>query len=432
MKKLFYLAFLLFISACSSEKTDEELLEQDRLALNENLTAGKVVPYKFVKLMFRGYASENQGSPQFKAFKKESDGLVQKIMKLNHADEISMKDYWNMYQVYTKMDGFVSKTDEDEFPTLVDAFNKYWNGATSAHFFRDKAKLEQEAREHGVLTIIAMASRSLGTEVALYECAETDPDRLPDTELKSLLRFLRGFVFMEKKFYYLSENEYTSNLKWLKQNKTADLSLTMKCLNLGHFNQKESHIAYRGMNHLFRGIDRLMMEREIDQERATEDFEQVLKDCRALKIDNELVWSIDVYVQLQKGNNDKAIVSLRKLKKSNLLTAEDRGIIDESISYLKKDDPETVSKDLYDKLFLLKIAGAFVYNRMQDVNTGKVIKSRKIPNASKIAQKAAMLESIVNQIDRFSNGETLKDVTDQAEKEGENLLNDAKELIPEF
>ncbi|MNU76778.1 hypothetical protein D3C71_663380 [compost metagenome] len=432
MKKLFYLAFLFLLISCSSEKTDEELLEQDRIALNENLTSGKVVPYKFVKLMFRGYASDNTNSAEFKTFKKESDGLVEKIMKLDRADEISMKDYWAMYQIYTKMDDFVSKTDEDQFPTLVDAFNKHWNGTKSTHFFKNKAKLEQEAREHAVLTIVAMASRSLGSEVALYECAETDLDRLPDSELKGLLHFLRGFVFLEKKFYYLSENEYTSNLKWLKKNKDLDLSFTMNCLKLEHLDKKESHIAYRGMNHLFRGVDRLMMERDIDHERAIEDFEQVLKDCKALKIDNELVWSIDVYVQLEKGNKNKAITSLNKLKKSKLLTDEDREIINESITYLKKDDPETVSKDLYDKVFLLKIASAFVYNRMQDVNTSKLIKSRAIPNASKIARKAAMLESIVDQIDRFNNGETLKEVTDKAEKEGESLLNEAKELIPEF
>ncbi|WP_343605697.1 short-chain dehydrogenase [Fluviicola sp.] len=432
MKKLFYLTCLLLLTACTSEKTDEELLEQDREALRENLISGKVVPYKFVKLMFRGYASDDTGSAEFKAFKKESDGLVQKIMELDHADELSIKDCWSMYQVYTQMDDFVTKTDEDQFPTIVDAFSKHWNGTKSSQFFKDKAKLEEEAREHGFLTILAMASKDLGTEIALYECAETDPEQLPDTELKGLLRFLRGFVFMEKGFYYLSENEYTQNLEWLKKNKNVDLSFTMQTLQLGHLNKEESRTAYHGMNCLFRGVDRLMMERDIDGERAVEDFESVLKDCKKLKLDNELVWVVDSYVQLKKGNKEQAIVSLKKLKKSDLLLPEDREIVEESITYLKKDDSEKVLKDLYDKVFMLKITGNFLYNRIAQVNTNKLIKQKQVPNASKIAKKVAVLEEAVGQIDRFRKGKTLKEVGEAAGKEGGKLLDEAKELLPEF
>lgn len=432
MKKLFYLSLILLVAACSSEKTDEELLEQDRITLNENLISGKVVPYKFVKLMIRGYASDDTTSAQFKGFKKESDVLVKKIMKLDHADDLGVKDYWAMYQLYTKMDAFVTKTDEDQFPVVVDAFRRYWDGTTSKDFFRNKAKLEQEAREHAFLTILAMASSSLGAEIALYECAETDINQLPDSELKSNLRFLRAFVFLQKGLYYLSESEYTGNLEWLAKNKDVDLTFTMNSMQLGHFNKKESFIAYRAMNHLYRGVDRLMMEREIDHERALEDFEQVLKDCKALKIDNEVVWIIDVYVQLEKGNKDQALVSLNKLKKSKLLTEDDKAIIDESITYLKKDDSEKVSKELCDKIFMVKIASSFMYNRLKDVNANKLIKNKKVPNASKIAQKTAVLENAVNQIDRFSNGETLNEAAGKVEEEGKSLLDKAGELLPEF
>ncbi|WP_343635420.1 short-chain dehydrogenase [Fluviicola sp.] len=429
MKKLLYLSLLLFLIACSSEKTDEELLELDRIALNENLVSGKVVPYKFVKLMFRGYASDDTTSTKFKAFKRDSDKLVQKIMKLNRADDLSVKDYWAMYQLYDQMDGFVTQTDEDEFPVIVDAFRRFWDGTKSAHYFKGKAKAEQEAREHAFLTILAMTSSSLGTEIALYECSETDVELLPDSELKGDLRFLRGFVFMQKGFYYLSENEYSNNLEWLKKNKNLDLRATINSMQLGQFDQKQAYAAFRAMNHLYRGVDRLMMEREIDHERVLEDFEQVLKDCKTLKIDNEAVWAIEVYVHLEKGENDKAIASLEKLKKSKLLTDDDKALIDESIEYLKKDDPETVLKDVYDKVFMLKIASAFTYNRLKDVNTNKLLKKSKTPNASKIAKKTEVLENAVDQIDGFSNGETLKEATKKAGEEGEGLLEEAKELF---
>lgn len=429
MKKLIYLSLLLFLTACSSEKTDEELLELDRVALNENLVSGKVVPYKFVKLMIRGYASEDTTSAKFKAFKKDSDKLVRKLLKLNHADDLSVKDYWAMYQIYDQMDEFVTQTDEDEFPVIVDAFRKCWNGTKSTNYFKGKEKAAQEAREHAFLSVLALGSSRLGSEIALYECAETDVELLPDSELKGDLRFLRGFIFMQKGFYYLSENEYSNNLEWLKKNKNLDLRYTINSMKLGTFDQKQSYVAFRAMNHLYRGVDRLMMERNIDHERALEDFGQVLKDCHTLEIDNEAVWAIEVYVNLEKENTGKAIASLEKLKKSKLLTSDDKKLIDESIDYLKKDDSETVLKEVYDKVFMLKIASAFTYNRLKDVNTNKLLKNCKVPNASKMTKKTEVLENAVDQIDQFSNGETLKEAAVKAGEEGENLLEEAKELI---
>ena len=429
MKNLFYVLALFLLSACSSEKTDEELLEQDRIALNENLVSGKVVPYKFVKLMVRGYASEDTTSSKFKAFKRDSDKLVQKLLELNHADELSVKDYWMMYRVYDQMGEFVTRTDEDEFPVVVDAFRKFWDGTKSTHYFKGKEKAAQEAGEHAFLSVLAMASNSLGSDIALYECAETDVELLPDSELKAQLRFVRGFVFMQKGFYYLSESEYSSNLEWLKNNRNLDLTYTINALQLGKFNKEESYTAFRAMNHLYRGIDRLMMEREVDHERALEDFERVLKDCKKLKIDNEAVWAIEIYVYLEKGKNDKAIASLNKLKKSKLLTADDRTLVDECIGYLQKNDSESALKEVYDKVFMLKIASSFTYSRIKNVNTNKLLKRSKVPNASKIVNKTKVLEKAVEQIDSFSNGETLKEATKKAGEEGESLLEEVKGLV---
>lgn len=90
--------------------------------------------------MVRGYASDDMTSVKLQAFKKDSDKLVQKMLKLNRADELSAKDYWAMYQIYDKMDAFVTKTDEDEFPVIVDAFRRFWNGTKSVHYFKGKKR----------------------------------------------------------------------------------------------------------------------------------------------------------------------------------------------------------------------------------------------------------------------------------------------------
>ncbi len=146
-------------------------------------------------------------------------------------------------------------------------------------------------------------------------------------------------------------------------------------------------------------------------------------------MDNEAVWAVEIYVYLEKGKNDKAIASLNKLKKSKQLTADDKALVDECIGYLQKDDSESALKEVYDKVFMLKIASSFTYNRIKNVNTNKLLKNNKVPKASKIAKKTKVLENAVEQIYSFSNGETLKESTKKAGEEGESLLEEVKGLV---
>ena len=257
-----------------------------------------------------------------------------------------------LYRDYSRIKDFVIKTDEDIFPPLLDAMQQ-----EKVNVNRSEAdKLVLQNGEHAILSMVALAARDLGMEISLYECSKTQPDKLPDSEIKTLLQFVRGLLFFTNKFYYLSEDELGNNIKWLDNQPQADLPYTRSFFNWGKFNNEQTHIAFHGLNYVFRGLDRLMMKRDIDEERALDDFEIFLTDAHQLGIQNETVLSIESYVYIKRGKNAQAIVSLNKLKKSPLLSESEGKSIQESIDYLNERKPDAKLNIVYDKFFIGKIA----------------------------------------------------------------------------
>ena len=139
-------------------------------------------------------------------------------------------------------------------------------------------KIEVQNMEHAALSMIVLATRDLGQPFALYECAKTQPELLPDTEIKTLLEFVRGFLFFSNRLYYLSEDGFSRNIQWLDKNETVPMPYTKAFFGWSHLNDTQTHTTFHSLNYLFRGFDRLKMERKIDQERALEDFEKFLLD----------------------------------------------------------------------------------------------------------------------------------------------------------
>ena len=241
------------------------------------------------------------------------------------------------------------------------------------------------------------------------------------SEIKTLLQFVRGFLFFQKNFYYLSENEISRNISWLNENNNIDLPYTRAFFKWGNLNNQDTHIAFHAINHLFRGFDRLMMEREIDEKRALQDFEKFLNDCNKIGLDNEVVWSVETYLYLKKEKNDKAIASLKKLKTSNLLSSSDKATIDESITYLENRKPESVLNGVYDKYFLSKIATKYMLSILTKIDWEKVLKEQNIQGTEQIFNTLRNFEDLIK---KFENYPSTKDI----EEKTSNLWDKAKEL----
>ena len=433
MKYIFIILLCITFSCSNKDKTDSELLKKDKINLEENLDSYKVTTYKFGKILIRASAEEDTISPEFQSFKKDIDRVFNKVIKydINNPESLSLLDYISIYRDYKKMEGFIMKTDEDIFPTLIDAFNVTYGDSINKRkeYFKGEEKLYIQNIEHSILSAIVILSKDLGKEVALYECTKTNPELLPDSEIKTLLQYFRGFLFFEKGYYYLSEDEISRNINWLNNNKNVDLPYTRAFFQWGNLDNEKTHIGFHSLNHLFRGFDRLMMEREIDEKRGFEDCERFLKDANEIGIDNEIIWSIETYLYLKNEENEKAVASLTKLKTSNLLSSDEKNRIDESIEYVKNRKSGEVLNGFYDKYFLSKIATKYMFSILSKVDWKKVMKEQNVPHTDEIFKTIENLKKFNENLKAHTSGESLKETGEDVKNKGESLWNKAKELV---
>ncbi|QCE40973.1 short-chain dehydrogenase [Psychroserpens sp. NJDZ02] len=433
MKNIILVLLLIVTFSCSEDhKTDQQLLENDKKELVENLDSYKVATYKFGKILIRASAEKNTISPEFQSFKSDLDRIFNKVVKydLENPENLSVLDYISIYRDYKNMENFIMETDEDIFPTLIDAFNVTYGDSVSKQreYLKGADKVYTENIEHSVLSAIVILSKDLGKEVSLYECSKTHPELLPDSEIKTLLQYFRGFLFYEKGLYYLSEDEITRNIDWLNHNQEVDLPYTRAMFQWGNLNNKQTHIGFHSLNHLFRGFDRLMMEREVDEKRALEDFEMFLKDAKEIGLDNEIVWSIETYLYLKNEDNEKAIAALTKLKTSKLLTSGDKEKIDESIKYLKNRKPGEVLNSFYDKYFLSKIATKYMFSILSKIDWEEVMKEQNITHTEEIFQTIENFKTLIANLEKYSSTENLKVTGEEIKNKGESLWNKVKGL----
>ena len=436
-----YIAIILFIFiaiSCSKEpKTDSELLAKDKADLAESLQSYKVTTYKFGKIMIRASVATDTISPEYQAFKTDLNKISKLIFNIGEkgTEDLSVLDYISIYRDYKKMEDYIAETDEDIFPTLAEVFALTYDDAQLANqpFAKGTEKEYSQNIEHSILSAIVLLSKDLGKEVSLYECSKTKPDLFPDTELKTLLMYYRGFLYFEKGFYYLSEDEYSRNITWLNEHPDVDLPDIKSWFKMADLNNEQTHIAFRSMNHLFRGFDRLAMDRDIDKERALEDFEKFLKGSKEVGIDNEMIWAVEIYMYLHNGEKDKAIASLTKLKSSKLLSAKDKKSIEESIAYLKEREAGELLNGAYDKFFLGKIASKYMLSVLAEVDWQKVLEENDVPHTKEMFETIEKFQDFIATMDTYTSEDKLKEIGKEAGKElknqGNNLWDKANELL---
>ncbi|WP_293303902.1 hypothetical protein, partial [Pedobacter sp. UBA5917] len=222
MKKLLLFCIVLFFISCSKEKTDQLLLELDKKKLAENINYDKITFYKFAKIAVRSTAVQDTTKAEYQKFGKQARNLVKTLNSINGRgnENISVIDALRIYKEYRSVKQFVKETDEDAFPLLTSGFIAMHTGSkTPDPFFKDPDKAYYQNIEHAILSMAVLATRDLGQPFALYECSKTQPELLDDCEIKTLLEFVRGFLFFSNSLFYLSEDGLSRNIKWLDKNK---------------------------------------------------------------------------------------------------------------------------------------------------------------------------------------------------------------------
>lgn len=416
-KKIFWLFTIILtqISCSTPEKTDEYLLQKDKENLQESLKSLDVNLYKYIKISSRVAWGTDSISDQFQGFQEHQEIFEKNSKLLENSDELDMLDYISMYRDYHKVSDYVEKTDEDIFPLLVG----YKDSITQETISFSKEQRDSiNTSMHALLSGIFFVTKSFGRNICLYECYETDTHLLQDSEFKSFLQFFRGLIFFQKGLNYMADQEYTQNINWINANPDTKYFIGRFVFRAWNVSDERMHIAYHAMNHAMRGMNRLMMDREIDKQRAIEDFEAFLEDAKTLGINNELVWAIETYVYLNQGKKEKAIASMKKLKNSDIFSEKDKELMDESIQYVKDRDDKALMNGVYDKIFLGKIASKYVVHQLSQVDWRKLAKEYDVKGTEELFNTLDKINVVTENIQQYTGTEQL----DKVKEKGSELL----------
>ncbi|MFW0716336.1 hypothetical protein [Pedobacter sp. N23S346] len=430
IRNLTLLIIFIFLASCGGEKTDQMMLELDQVKLNENLNYDKIVFYKYAKLAIRSAAIQDTTLPEYQKFSRQAKSTLRTLKSIdpNSKEQISILEALRLYKEYRSVKDFVKTTDEDVFPTLVDGIIAMQTGKISAKsFYPDENKVNNQNIEHAALSVAVLTTRDLGQPIALYECSKTAPEKLEDGEIKTLLEFIRGFLFFSNNLYYLSEDGLTRNIKWLDKNQQIALPYTKAFFGWRNLSDEQTHLAFHGMNYLFRGFDRMRMTRKIDEERSLEDFDLFLKDMNTLGLQNEITWAIDSYLNLKRENPEKAIQALEKLSKSNLLSDDEREAIQKTIDYQKNRDTDAALKNVYDIAFLTKIGTKYMVAIFAKIDWESVMLENNIPHAKEIVSGIKKVKQLSNAVSSYTS--KAKGSTKTLKETGGQFLDRAKDLL---
>ncbi len=437
---LILLSTLLFLAGCGHEPTDAELLAQDRLELQGMLATNKIMSWKFVKMAVRASAAPAD-NPELQAFKAKGDPLFARIIRLEDKEKkggsANVLDYIGLYRDYLTLKAFVKKTDEDIFPTLTEALGEAYSADSipTKVILTPSERRVQQNLEHTAFSTFALLTQDIGTEIAFYECVEIEPQYLPDTEVKTLLSFFQSFVFLEKGLFYLSEDVLTYNLRWLETHDTVPLPFMQTALQQSGLDSAKTGIAYHGLNHLVRGLDRLMMARDIDQERALQDLQAFVDDARKAGLDNEVVWMVQAYLGMQQEDSNAAIAALQKLKASPLLGADEKAALDETILYLDDRDPDQALNKVYDNVLMAKIFGQYMLAQLVKIDWKQLMLDHDVPYTEEIFATIDRIQEIIKNIDRYTDTDVWEDVGSEVGQkvivEGEKMTEEVTEEVTE-
>jgi len=427
------LLFFLFIAfGCSSLETDEELLALDKEKLTENLAYDKITFYKFAKIAVRSSAVQDTTTPEYQKFSKHLNHVLNSLSNVDSDSgrNISPMEALLLYKDYRAVKGFVKETDEDIFPTLVEGINTiYGDGGKRFKLLANDKKTEAQNIEHAILSMLVLATRDMGQPFALYECSKTQPELLPDHETKTLLEFVRGFLFFSNNLFYLSEDGLSRNIKWLDKNENIPLPYTKAFFGWRNLSDRQTHTAFHGLNYLFRGFDRLRMDRKVDEERGLDDFEKFLEDTKKLGLETELTLAVESYLYLKREDKTKAVAVLSKLKQSPLLSNSEKEVIEKTIVYVNDRKGGKALNGVYDKVFLSKIATKYMISVLIKIDWEKVLKANNVPHTDEIFATVRKIRQMSNAVSSYTNEATVEKGKNELKKKGNELLEGAKGLL---
>lgn len=422
---LFWLSIVFLLTACRGEKSHEELLEIDRQTLKEALEADKVLLYKLIKVSIRDFYTQKSELPSTSTLGKTIAYALDQINKGASEVDIAWTDWIIAYKEYRALKEYTIQLDEDEFPTLLENLVGFYAGLRPASTHEEIGQLVSGWNadlEHATLSLLVLPTPYLGKDIALYEASQTDIENIPNNAWKTSFLTQRGLVYSLEGLYYLSEHEITRSIDWLEAHPNTDFLFLQDLYPEQSLSRSATWTGMHAANYLFRGIDRMMMEREVDQDKAVEDFEVFLADCQQLGLNNELIWIVQTYVGLHRGDHAKAIAALQQLKDSPLFSRSEKASMEEAIAYLEQKDPDSVLNGVYDRVFMTQLVTKYIFYKLSEIDWERVLKENEIPQAEKIIAFSTFLQEQGKTINKLTSVDALQD-------KGKDWYNKAKNMV---
>lgn len=400
--------------------TDQELLEQDKTQLREQLDSESVILYKLCKMITRSTHDDKLDAHVGKN-KEDFQVLTKLFNKLSKDQDLSPSEYLSFASSFKEVHSFVEKTDEDIFPSFFESLKS--TGNTKHKFIVGAAKDIQDSQDHALMSLFVKFGGGFSGSASFYECSQIETDKLPDAKARFYFRLYKGFILLENDLKYLAEAEFTGNINELKKDKSLDFTEVNVVFGKTQFNKAQSAKLALMVNYLLRGVDRTMMEREIDQERSLEDFEAGIKLAHELGIQDEFIWPIEAFLYIQKGENKKAIATLKKLEQSKMLSDDEKEIVGTAIKALEKGDSEAAMADgAFDAAFVSNLVSEIGFGRFTDKAQQKVTSSKQY---SYIKKKTDAMTKFIS----IPGGSAEPSDSKDAKKEDESYWDKAKKLV---
>ncbi len=436
---LFFIATLfLSLSSCGNdEPSDQEMLERDQEEYDELMDGHRILFYKFIRIAIQSAAGKGENRDEFTQEDadrvEEVSNSISTVLETQEVTSISLYEYYQIYSLYSDATEYLEEVEEDEFPLVFAGLSEIIYPDRTNNYLQLEPSKEDEFRslEHAYLASTAATAKGQATDIAVYEISKCDVTSINDPSIRVHIGTLKSIIYSVLGLYYLADREFEGQIDYASNQENLFIQIPAYKTNLSNkdliYNIDEI-IAYLT---LFRGLNGLSMERDIDRVRAKENLLLALELFEKQGVNNELIQLASIYVAIENDDYEQAIKSLRLLEKSDMFPGIIKTEMANTIVYLEQRDKESALNFFHDKAFVVRIAVHLIKKAATDekVKTAFAESGIELPKEMVNVQSTAI--SIYDQVENVRNETDVDKLKSHAEESGKSFWNKAKELMDE-
>lgn len=376
--------------------TKQAPLEREKAEI-ENAVNGMVVSfYKSTKLLVKTVPADLEkmnGADQENTAKLKLLVFALGLQTVNTSysytlDSLTSEDLMSLYQIFNEIREKMATLKEDDLPPMLPAL-AYLSAqavnisllltAVSAgghiqgidKFMINPQYLSDMPRwtnnyEHALLaSLMAAKVAPAPSSCGVYEAYMTDIETLDPDEYKVLCAWIKAIVYMQNEWNYSTE-EILTQILLLIEKKTITPKSNFSFLTLIPNSSKQTVLDdLKTITHLLRGLSRIGMNTDEKRKEGIEDFHRFLERAKETGLDNELILSLEVYLDLEAENIDQAVAGLQKLQGSKWIGKNEKAIIDQTINYLNERNTEAAFNYFSDRFFIISLISTYAFDHFQ-------------------------------------------------------------------